>query len=168
MELTRSIPQGDQGPGYGSWQVDGARQGEIQANFAVGDGSPANNPTNLQSFISRPSEWMYGPDFDISHAKVGSLSLYGDGQYVRGEDQPITALPLPAIARAEGQPVRPGAELQPNTPGYGDNNLAAIDAAMPAFEKPRTLSAKNPRGTNLGMTLMGNGPQRNVPRRPVA
>ena len=165
MELTRSIPQGDPGPGYGSWQVDAAQQGEIQTNFAVGDGSPANNPTNVNSFISRQSEWMYGPDFDISRGNVGSRSLYGDGEYIRGEDQPVTAPPQPAIARAEGMPIRPGADQQllSNTPGFGDGNMARIDAAMPQFEKPKTLSDRKPRGTSFGPSLLLGGTRRNVP-----
>lgn len=98
MELTRSIPQGDQGPGYGSWEINTALQQEIEGNYS--NGSPvAINPANTRSMISTPSQWQSD---GITRGEVESHSLYGDGLYRRGEDRPVVVTLTPPMEPAMG------------------------------------------------------------------
>jgi hypothetical protein len=125
-------------------------------------------PTNIQNFLSTqpaPSQFQYDL---ISQGLVAQSSPYGDWRSVITPETAMLTTPGPAMPQI--QPPARGAELQANTPGYGiaagASKLAQIDLAQYQRVPPPLGEgqAPQPLGMSTGVSMLGSGPQRDVPR----
>lgn len=144
----------------GNWYENSAEARDINTYFAAG-GVP-NNPINYASFHPQASSFAQ----DVSGKgglpdSFGRRNPYGDGEQIVVGARPVKTRPdqwgknwrEPPAAATDG-------ENQPGTAGYGFpdgmNPLARFDAED---------GNQRPLGMSTGISPMGSGPQRNVPRR---
>jgi hypothetical protein len=149
----------------GQWSQNQQEARTMARQFTAAGGMV---PTNIQNFLStQPAASPVAYDA-IGQGLVPRVSPYGDGRQVVAPETAV--LTTPAAMMPQVAPPAPGAELQANTPGYGfaaaASPLNRIDAAQ--FRSvPPPLGEGTPApalGMSTGVSLLGSGPRRDVPR----